>query len=132
MSISHIVAAIKASKGRDVLLVGIVAGASLAGYGLGRVSVLEAMPVAVQEPGEASVGQVGPLSSSAQESDTGLGKGVGVGPAAGVVASKNGTKYYPPWCAGAKRISETNKMQFASAEAAKKAGYAPAANCKGL
>ncbi|MFA6503121.1 MAG: hypothetical protein WCT45_02605 [Candidatus Paceibacterota bacterium] len=49
-----------------------------------------------------------------------------------VVASKNGTKYYLPTCAGAARIAEGNKVQFASAEAARAAGYAPAANCKGL
>ncbi len=48
------------------------------------------------------------------------------------VASKNGTKYYLPSCAGANRISEANKVWFASAEAAAAAGYAPAANCKGL
>lgn len=46
------------------------------------------------------------------------------------VASKNGTKYYPLGCAGADRISENNKVWFASAMAAIDAGYAPAANCK--
>lgn len=49
-----------------------------------------------------------------------------------VVASKSGTKYYLPSCAGAERISETNKVWFASPELAAAAGYAPAANCKGL
>jgi hypothetical protein len=48
------------------------------------------------------------------------------------VASKNGTKYYVPTCAGAKRIIEQNKIWFTSAAAAQDAGYAPAANCKGL
>lgn len=46
------------------------------------------------------------------------------------VASKNGTKYYPSDCAGANRISDENKVWFASAAAAAEAGYAPAANCK--
>lgn len=49
-----------------------------------------------------------------------------------VVASKNGTKYYLPSCAGADRISAANKVRFASASAAVAAGYAPAANCKGI
>lgn len=49
-----------------------------------------------------------------------------------VVASKNGTKYYLPSCVGAGRISAGNKVWFASAGAAIAAGYAPAANCKGI
>ena len=49
-----------------------------------------------------------------------------------VVASKNGTKYHFPWCGGAKQISDKNKITFKSAEEARKAGYTPASNCKGL
>jgi hypothetical protein len=49
-----------------------------------------------------------------------------------VVASKNGTKYYLPDCAGASRISDANKVWFVSADVAVKAGYELAANCKGL
>ena len=39
---------------------------------------------------------------------------------------------YYPWCAGAKQISEKNKITFASTEEARAKGYTPAANCKGL
>lgn len=49
-----------------------------------------------------------------------------------VVASKKGTKYHLPSCPGAKTIAGGNKIIFPSAEAAKKAGYTPAKNCKGL
>ena len=49
-----------------------------------------------------------------------------------VVASKNGTKYYLPWCAGADRISDANKVWFPSPNAAKSNGYSPASNCNGL
>ncbi len=49
-----------------------------------------------------------------------------------VLASKNGTKYYLPWCAGADRIPDANKVWFASSDAAAEAGYTPAANCAGL
>ncbi len=48
------------------------------------------------------------------------------------VASKNGTKYYYPWCSGVSKIKEENKVWFSSADEAKKAGFEPAANCKGL
>ncbi|MBI2025688.1 hypothetical protein HYT04_02800 [Candidatus Kaiserbacteria bacterium] len=48
------------------------------------------------------------------------------------VASKSGTKYYLPACAGAERISDANKVWFISASAAVAAGYSPAANCAGI
>jgi hypothetical protein len=48
------------------------------------------------------------------------------------VASKSGAKYYLPWCGGAKLIKDENKVWFASKADAEAAGYAPAANCKGL
>lgn len=50
----------------------------------------------------------------------------------GVVASKTGTKYHLPWCSGAATIREENKIWFKDAEEARKAGYTPAGNCKGL
>lgn len=54
-------------------------------------------------------------------------------PAGGqVVASKNGTKYFLPWCGGATLILDANKVWFSSREEAEKAGYQPAANCRGL
>jgi len=48
------------------------------------------------------------------------------------VASQNGGKYHHPWCPGAVRIKEENKVWFNSKEEAEKAGYQPATNCKGL
>lgn len=48
------------------------------------------------------------------------------------VGSKKGTKYHLPWCAGAKRIKEENKIWFSTKEDAQKAGYTPATNCKGI
>ena len=48
------------------------------------------------------------------------------------VASKNSNKYHYPWCSGAQRISDANKIYFSSVEEARKSGYIPAANCKGL
>lgn len=48
------------------------------------------------------------------------------------VGSKNSSKYHLPWCSGAARIVEENKVWFSSKEEAEQAGYAPAANCKGI
>lgn len=54
-------------------------------------------------------------------------------PAGGeVVASKDGTKYYLPWCGTVKLIKEENKVWFQTRAAAEAAGYEPASNCKGL
>jgi len=48
------------------------------------------------------------------------------------VGSRSGTKYHLLWCPGAKQIKEENKVFFATKEEALKAGYTPAANCKGI
>lgn len=48
------------------------------------------------------------------------------------VASKGGTKYHLPWCSGAQRIKEENKVWFSTKAEAEAAGYSPAANCKGI
>jgi hypothetical protein len=48
------------------------------------------------------------------------------------VASKNGSVYHFPWCPGAKRIKDSNKVWFASREEAEAKGLRPAANCEGL
>ncbi len=49
-----------------------------------------------------------------------------------VVASKTGKRYYLPWCGAAQRISDKNKVYFASALEAEKAGLTKATNCKGM
>lgn len=48
------------------------------------------------------------------------------------VGSKNSDKYHLPWCSGAQRIAEENKVWFASVADATDAGYTPAQNCEGL
>ena len=48
------------------------------------------------------------------------------------VGSKNGSVYHFPWCPGAQKMKEGNKIFFSSKEEAEKAGYRPAANCDGL
>ncbi len=98
---------------------------SLASFGLGRLSALESSRPAV------SVYEAPAAAASA----TGVVPKEKIAPmqAGGqVVASKSGEVYYFPWCGGATRISAANKVTFASADAAKKAGYRAAKNCKGL
>lgn len=107
---------------RDALIVAVVMLTSSASFGLGflagrdagqgRVITIEESALATPPTEE----QVAPAERVAGQ----------------VVASKNGTKYYPPDCAAAGRISDANKIWFASVSAAREAGYEPAANCKGL
>jgi len=46
-----------------------------------------------------------------------------------VLASKNGQRFYYPWCSGANRIKEENKIYFKSVAEAQLAGYTQALNC---
>ena len=48
------------------------------------------------------------------------------------VGSKNGSKYHLPWCSGAQRIKEENKVWFQDKNEAKRLGYTPAKNCPGI
>lgn len=111
-----------------ILLVG------TAGYGLGRLSMQSETREEVkintpegQRVSELPGRQTGvPFQSALQTAS------VHEAASGEVVGSKNGTKYHLPWCSGAQRILETNKVWFASKVEAEKAGYTPAANCPGL
>lgn len=48
------------------------------------------------------------------------------------VASKSGMSYHYPWCPGAQKIKEENKVWFQTKEEAENRGYKPAGNCQGL
>lgn len=89
--------------------------ASLGSFGLGRLSAVEAAKplIALSEASQTAL--AGPLIQGGM-----------------VVASQGGETYSYPWCAGAGRIAPANQRVFASADSAKKAGYRPAKNCKGL
>ncbi len=97
---------------RDVLLIIILVLASVLSFGLGYLAGLDASE---QQPVPISISQPPFAATSTME-----GK---------VVASKNGTKYYSSWCAGADRIAQANKVWFDSAAQARAAGYVPAAHC---
>jgi hypothetical protein len=96
-------------------LVALIFVSVLGAFGLGRLSALiEAKPL-VQVAQAASEAAPRPLQAGGY-----------------YVASRNGSVYYFPWCAGAGNIAEANKRWFTSEEAAKAAGYRAAKNCKGL
>jgi hypothetical protein len=88
---------------------------SVASFGLGRLSVLETSREAV------SIGHA-PIIAEPR----------GMYPGGAYVASRTGSAYYFPWCAGAAKILPQNMRWFPDESSAKAAGYAPAKNCKGL
>ena len=96
-------------------LVAIVFFVALASFGLGRLSALEGArpPVSITRAPEDQ--KVRAMTLGGQ-----------------FVASRTGSAYYYPWCAGATKILPQNQRWFQSEEAARKAGYAAAKNCKGL
>lgn len=96
---------------RDVLIVLILILVALCSFGLGYLAGLDA------GQGDGLSVKVPPL--------------VATSPDERVLASRSGTKYYFPWCVGANRITDANKVWFISPAAASNAGYAPAANCSG-
>ena len=103
-----------ASIPKDALVLAVLVLASLASFGLGFLAGQES------RGGE---GQELSITTSYPEPASST-------PAGAIVASKNGTRYYPPGCAGADRISATNKVYFATAAAAEAKGYQLASGCK--
>lgn len=96
---------------------------ALASFGLGRQSVSEKNVKSEENIAEAVVGP-GPTTASVT-TDTD-------GSTTYYVGSKNGQVYHLPYCSGAKRITETNKIIFKTKIEAEQAGYRPASNCKGI
>lgn len=119
---------------------------AIIGFALGRISGLQEKrePVRVlgsdsssKVLGEVLDDSISPpnprpnVTSGQASSRTGEGSSA-ISESGMVVASKNGTKYHYPWCAGAKQIADKNKITFSSIEEARASGYTPASNCKGL
>jgi competence protein ComEC len=126
---------INSSKDGSTYIVIIIILVSLASYGLGRLSKIEEYkpPVkiidSVVTPALTTDKQV---AASVTANPTSPIPGIGEVGGGQFVASRNGAKYHFPWCSGAQRIKEENKIWFETKEDAERAGYDPAANCKGL
>ncbi len=122
----------------DLYIAAIIFLVGMASFGLGRLSVLwpKKEPIRIDQVGEidqssrlkSGLGEV--VNNFTKRSDPSTSpilssKGR-------YVASKSGTAYHYPWCSGALRIKEENKIWFQTKEDAVKAGYKPAGNCEGL
>jgi hypothetical protein len=96
-----------------VILIVILVG--FGGFALGRLSAIQSdiEPVVVSQTAVASGGNFEASERS-------------------LVGSRNGSKYHFPWCSGAQQIADRNKIWFDNEEEARRSGYTPAGNCKGL
>lgn len=113
-------------KAGDAVLALIIVLLATLSFGLGRLSATGGPKPPVTLCG---LGEKIPVSGSPEVVGAGAVFSVTQGE---YVASKNGTVYHFPWCSGAKRISEENKVWFTTKKEAERAGYRPASNCKGL
>ncbi len=110
----------------EIFLVGVIVLVGFISFGLGRLSVdggaygsdliIESTPIEVNKFVEA-------LDEDKRIVEQGSGT---------IIGNKNSRIYHRSDCSGALRMSEGNKVFFASIITAKDAGYRPAANCPGL
>lgn len=127
--IAHMIERIKGwARDPDVAVVLIIILVGLASFALGRLSAAPEKP-----PVEVTTASV---FQAREEPDEGQ-KNRGDNPPAAeaqelYVGSQNSDKYHLPWCSGAQRIHEENKVWFSSKQEAEAAGYSPAGNCKGI
>ncbi len=108
----------------NTIIVLIILFVGFISFGLGRLSALSEKKSPITVEGQSQ-------TSNIIKSKTSI-PGVDVNGERLYVASKKGTKYHYPWCGGAQRIKEANKIYFDTKEEAEAAGYSPAGNCKGL
>ena len=115
------------SNNKELYLAAIIILTAAISFGLGRLSKIreEKTPITIENVKEnAETGESKSLSTSNVDS--------GIKADKIFVASRNGKKYYYIWCESANVIKEQNRIWFSTQAEAQKAGYQPAANCKGL
>lgn len=121
---------------RDFFIALLIIFASFASFGLGRLSALQEKktPIRIEQSIAQSAAVANSVSSDGQTTETNKAPATEKALSSGgsFVGSKSGTTYHFPWCPGASRIKDENKIWFQTKEAAEKAGYHPAGNCKGL
>jgi len=123
----------RVNRREDLFVIALILLVGFGGFGLGRLSTLEEgrHPIIIDD----RVSQF-PISNFQNNRKDGISDSQTATVISfsekQYVASVKGKKYHFPWCSGAQRIKEGNKIWFGSKEEAERAGYEPAKNCKGL
>lgn len=109
----------------DLFVAAVIFLTGLGSFGLGRLSVVipAKPPLTITQPQEAGGREALATTASAPSPTNAAGAYVG---------SVSGTAYHFPWCPGALRIKEENKIWFRTKTEAENKGYKPAGNCPGL
>lgn len=116
----------------DLFLLAIIILVAFFSFGLGRLSALKEAKTPLQIENIPNGTQQTTQTKNPQTTQVATALTSEIPQNATYVASKTGKKYHYPWCAGAQRISEENRVYFKSKEEAEAQGYTPASNCKGL
>lgn len=113
----------------DLFVAAVIFFVGLSSFGLGRLSVIwpQKEPITIENH-ESRVMNHGDEGAQGNDKAASILRSVN----GRYVASKSGKYYHYPWCPGAQKIKEANKIWFDTKEEAKKAGYKPAGNCSGL
>lgn len=111
---------------KDLYTTGIIFFVGMAGFGLGRLSLLwpQKEPIRIISNNQGTITDIQEKTAGGTITTT-FSRGK-------YVASKSGTSYHYPWCQGALKIKEENKIWFQTKEEAESGGYRPAGNCEGL
>lgn len=114
----------------DLYVAALIFLVGLGSFGLGRLSILwpQREPITIEPSTHYNTEKIQsnieiPHESALSPQRSTPGK---------YVASKHGAVYHFPWCPGALKIKEENKIWFNTKEEAERKGYRPAANCEGL
>ena len=119
----------------DLFLGLIIILVAFGSFGLGRLSKIETAktPIRIEnEPTVTTETFAAPVAGNKVPANIDQSASVIGATTEQLVGSKSGKKYHYPWCSGASRIAEANRIYFTSKAAAEAQGYTPASNCKGL
>ena len=119
----------------DLFLGLIIILVAFGSFGLGRLSKIESArtPIRIEnEPTVTAETFKAPVAGNKVTANIDQSASVAGATTDQLVGSKNGKKYYYPWCSGVSRISEANLRHFTSKADAEAQGYTPSGTCKGL
>lgn len=120
----------------DLFVAAVIFLTGLGSFGLGRLSaVMPQKPSLAITGAEIDAGVASQSKGTDEIATSAAGRAIkdhAISAAGKYVASKSGAAYHLPWCPGALRIKESNKIWFQTKEEAAAKGYKPAGNCPGL
>ena len=116
-------------KRSDLFVAAVIFLVGMGGFGLGRLSVLWQNKAPVEVAGS-DIAR--PFGSTTPAEQAILPQQKAISTTGRFVGSRGGSAYHYPWCPGALKIKEENKIWFQTKQEAVAKGYKPAGNCPGM